>query len=73
VFSLATGLFLFLLEYWLGAPQNITPESFQVSQDRLNQLGQLVIISLSIFGLFRQIHFSENQLSDTVIKLSEEV
>ena len=72
-FSLAAGICLFLLEHWLGAPPNITPASFQLSQDRLNQLAQLVIISLSVFGLFRQIQFSEDQLSDTVIKLSKEV
>jgi signal transduction histidine kinase/CheY-like chemotaxis protein len=73
VFSLATGLGLFALEFWQGAPLNITPVSFQLSQDRLNQVGQLVIISLSVFGLFSQIHFSEDHLSNTVIRLSEEV
>lgn len=73
VFSLSTGLGLFVLESWMGAPQNITPVDFRLSQDRFNQVGQLVIISLSVIGLFKQIQFSESQLSDTVIKLSGEV
>ncbi|MFT4908170.1 MAG: signal transduction histidine kinase/CheY-like chemotaxis protein [Oleispira sp.] len=73
VFSLAIGLCLFAMEFLMGAPDNITPVNFQLSQDRLNQAGQLVIISLSVFGLFRQIEFSDKQLSDTVIQLSEEV
>jgi signal transduction histidine kinase/CheY-like chemotaxis protein len=73
IFSLATGLCLFALEYSLGSLENITPVDFRLSQDRLNQVSQLVIVSLSVFGLFRQIRFSETQLTDTVIKLSEEV
>jgi signal transduction histidine kinase len=73
VFSLATGIGLFVLESVAGTPQNITPVGFRLSQDRLNQIGQLVIVSLSVFGLFKQIRFSESQLSDTVIKLSKEV
>jgi signal transduction histidine kinase len=73
IFSLATGLSLFALESSLGALENITPVDFRLSQDRLNQVSQLVIVSLSVFGLFRQIHFSETQVSDMVIKLSEEV
>ncbi|MFT6113673.1 MAG: signal transduction histidine kinase/ActR/RegA family two-component response regulator [Granulosicoccus sp.] len=73
IFSLATGLGLFALESSLGAPQNLTPVDFRLSQDRLNQVSQLLIISLCVLGLFRQIRFSETQLTDTVIKLSEEV
>ena len=73
IFSLATGLSLFALESLLGAPPNLTPVDFRLSQDRLNQISQLVIISLCVLGLFRQIRFSETQLTDTVIKLSEEV
>jgi signal transduction histidine kinase/CheY-like chemotaxis protein len=73
IFSLAIGLCLFALESLMGTPDNITPVNFQLSQDRLNQVGQLVIISLSVFGLFRQIEFSDKQLSDTVIQLSTEV
>jgi signal transduction histidine kinase/ActR/RegA family two-component response regulator len=72
-FSLATGLCLFALEFSLGAPENLTPVDFRLSQDRLNQVSQLMIVSISVFGLFRQISFSENQLTDTVIKLSKEV
>jgi signal transduction histidine kinase/CheY-like chemotaxis protein len=73
IFSLATGLFLFALESTLGAPMNLTPVDFRLSQDRLNQVSQLLIVSLSVFGLFKQIHSSETQLTDTVIKLSKEV
>jgi signal transduction histidine kinase/CheY-like chemotaxis protein len=73
IFSLATGLCLFALESALGAPENLTPVDFRLSQDRLNQVSQLMIVSLSVLGLFRQIRFSETQVSDMIIKLSEEV
>jgi signal transduction histidine kinase/CheY-like chemotaxis protein len=73
VFALVTGLGIFALESWLGVFENLTPIRFRLSQDRFNQLGQLVFISVSLIGLFRQIQFSEEQLSDTVIKLSNEV
>jgi signal transduction histidine kinase/CheY-like chemotaxis protein len=73
IFALVTGLGIFALESWLGVLENLTPVRFRLSQDRFNQLGQLVFISVSLIGLFRQIKFSEEQLSDTVIKLSNEV
>lgn len=73
VFSLASGLCLFALESALGAPENLTPVDFRLSQDRLNQVSQLLIVSLCVFGLFKQIRFSYTQLTDTVIHLSEEV
>lgn len=73
VFSLATGLGLFASETLYGTPENITPEAFRLSQDRLSQLGQLLIVSFSIIGLFRQITFSEHQLSDSVLRLVNEV
>jgi signal transduction histidine kinase len=73
IFSLATGLCLFALESALGASENLTPVDFRLSQDRLNQVSQLLIVSLSVFGLFRQIRFSETQLTDTVIKLFKEI
>lgn len=72
-FSLATGLGLFLIEIYFGTPENITPEAFRLSQDRLSQLSQLLIVSFSVIGLFRQITFSEQQVSDSVTKLSDEV
>jgi signal transduction histidine kinase/CheY-like chemotaxis protein len=73
VFSLGTGAGLFVLEVLMGTPENITPLGFRASQDRMNQLGQLVIVSLSVIGLFKQIKFSETLLSDFVLKLSNEV
>ena len=72
-FSLATGLGLFLIELYFGTPDNITPEAFRLSQDRLTQLGQLLIVSSSVIGLFLQISFSEGQVSDSVAKLFDEV
>lgn len=72
-FSLATGLGLFLIELYFGTPDNITPEAFHLSQDRLTQLGQLLIVSFSVIGLFLQISFSEGQVSDSVAKLFDEL
>jgi signal transduction histidine kinase/CheY-like chemotaxis protein len=71
--SLATGLGLVFLEYGTHSLPNLTPIIYQQSQDRLNQLGQLIIVSLCIISLFKQIKFSEAQLSDFVVKLSDEV
>lgn len=71
--SLATALGLVYLEYGTHSLPNLTPIIYQQSQDRLNQLGQLIIVSLCIINLFKQIKFSEVQLSDFVIKLSNEV
>ena len=73
IFSLMTGLGLFYIETRFGAPTNLTPAEFIPNQDRLHQIGQLIIVSLSVISLFKQIKFSESQLSDTVIKLLDEV
>ena len=73
VVSLFCGAILLFLESTYGTPENLTPEGFRYGQDRLNQLGQLIMLSLATIGLFRQIKFSESTLHDMVLKLTSEV
>jgi len=53
IFSLMTGLGLFYIETRFGAPTNLTPAEFIPNQDRLHQIGQFIIVSLSVISLFR--------------------
>ena len=73
VISVVSGSTLIYLEYKFGTPENLTPMDFRYGQDRLNQIGQLAIISFSTIGLFKQIKFSETALYDMVYQLTSEV
>lgn len=73
IFSLIIGLSLFILELNYGELPNLTPPIHQHSQDRLHQIGQLFIVAFCIMSLYKQIKFSEAQLTNTVIELSKEV
>ncbi|KZY72623.1 hypothetical protein A3750_09750 [Oleiphilus sp. HI0079] len=73
IIAVISGSTLIYLEYKFGTPENLTPIDFRYGQDRLNQIGQLVIISFSTIGLFKQIKFSETAIYDIVFKLSSEV
>ena len=71
--SVLSGSTLLYLEYTHGTPPNLTPEGYRFAQDKLNQTGQLLMLSLATIGLFRQIKFSESTLQDMVRQLTLEV
>ena len=72
-FSLSSIVLLYVLQERFGIPPDLTPLEFRENQARLNQLGQLVLVFLAIFVLFRQVKRSEESLSTNLLRLDEEV
>ncbi|MFT7246098.1 MAG: signal transduction histidine kinase/CheY-like chemotaxis protein [Candidatus Azotimanducaceae bacterium] len=64
---------LLVLEMNYGPPPNLTPIDFQLGQDRLHQLGSLLVIGICVYAFINQVAVSDAELDANVDILKGEV
>ncbi|BFM15210.1 hypothetical protein R50073_13930 [Maricurvus nonylphenolicus] len=70
---LVSLILLMVLDKVSGGLTNYTPVHLQYGQDRLHQIGQLLIISVSMFTYLKEVSLFRQQLQDNIAELQNEV
>lgn len=69
----ASMILLTVLDKVSGGLVNYTPEHLQYGQDRLHQVGQLLIIAVSMFAYLKEVNLFRQRSQDNITELEREV
>lgn len=73
IFVFASLLLLIVLDQIGGGLINYTPEHLRYGQDRMHQVGQLLIITVSMLTYLKEVSLFRERLQENIVELQNEV